>query len=88
MSLEKYTSLSSWMGRYACRPAQISPDVTATKEGKAALAALNDLAELLRNGDVAAMEELFKMRHRDEWLRQNGCTDETKDEFYYIPQTD
>jgi len=88
MSLENYTHLSSWMGRYARQPSRISPDVAATPEGKAALEALNDLDQLLRHGDIHAMKELFKLTQRDQWLLQSGCADDSKDRFYDLPQTD
>jgi|GEM_PF-5270295 len=88
MSLENYAALSSWIGRYSQSRACVSPDVAATTEGRAALAALNELAILLKRGDTKAMEELFKLRQRDEWLRKNHCADEDTEEFYDIPQTD
>ncbi|MEM9570549.1 MAG: hypothetical protein AAF996_03725 [Pseudomonadota bacterium] len=88
MSLENYTALAAWMGRYSSERTCVSPDVASTPEGRAALAALNELAELLKRGDVKAMEELFKLRQRDEWLRKNHCADDDTEEFYDIPQTD
>ena len=88
MSLEKYQSLSSWIGRYSQDYACVSPDVAMTPEGRAALSALNELADLLKRGDQSALEELMKMRQRDEWLRNHHCADDETDEFYDIPQTD
>ncbi|MEM9180142.1 MAG: hypothetical protein AAGA89_10540 [Pseudomonadota bacterium] len=88
MSLENYPSLSSWIGRYSQDCACVSPDVAKTPEGRAALSALNELAELLKRGDQIALEELMKMRQRDEWLRSRHCADDETDEFYDIPQTD
>lgn len=88
MSLQKYASLSSWMARYSQDRHCVSPDVAMTTEGRAALSALNELADLLKRGDQSALEELMKMRQRDEWLRQRHCADDESDEFYDIPQTD
>ena len=88
MSLQKYASLSSWMARYSQDRVCVSSDVAMTPEGRAALSALNELAELLKRGDKCALEELMKLRQRDEWLRQHHCADDESDEFYDIPQTD
>jgi hypothetical protein len=88
MSLHNYAALSSWMGRYSSEQPCVSPDVASTPEGRSALSALNELADLLKRGDRKAMEELFKLRQRDEWLRSHHCADEETDAFYDIPQTD
>ena len=88
MSLQNYVALSSWMGRYSSARDCVSPDVATTPEGRATLSALNELADLLKRGDLKAMEELFKLRQRDEWLRSHHCADEDTEEFYDIPQTD
>ena len=88
MSLQNYASLSSWMARYSREEHCVSTDVAMTEEGRAALSALNELAELLKRGDKCALEELIKLRQRDEWLRQRHCADDQSDEFYDIPQTD
>ena len=88
MSLQNYASLSSWMARYSQEKNCVSEDVAMTEEGRAALSALNELAELLKRGDKCALDELMKLRQRDEWLRQHHCSDDEADEFYDIPQTD
>ena len=88
MSLENYKAQSSWIGRYSQDRACVSPDVAMTPEGRAALSAPNELAELLKRGDQTALEELMKLRQRDEWLRNRHCADDETDEFYDIPPTD
>ncbi len=88
MRLKKYPHLSTWVARYASLPGRIAPDAAKSTEVKAAIEALNDLSELLRRGDDQALDELLKMRERDEWVRRHSPKDDSKDEFYDLPQTD
>lgn len=86
MAIEKYTSLTGWISKHANRDRPASPDVAATEEGRAALAALNDLDAMLRSNDADALHELVKMRLMYMPVRK-GAEDED-DGLYDMPQTD